>query len=88
MLESLGLDFIINIIHYLRYNASPILKKSNNQACTERGDANCSKKTIAAAAAIQKLKCLQIADQDKINNSWDLDLDKINYFTISQPAGE
>ena len=45
-------------------------------------------KTIAAAAAIQKLKCLQIADQDKINNSWDLDLDKINYFTISQPAGE
>jgi|10_taG_2_1085330.scaffolds.fasta_scaffold218263_2 hypothetical protein len=34
---------------------------------------------------IQKLKCLQIGDQDKINNSWDLDLDKINYFTINQP---
>ena len=37
---------------------------------------------------IQKLKCLQIGDQDKINNSWDLDLDKINYFTIHQPELE
>jgi len=39
------------------------MKKSNNQACGKRADANRSKKTIAAAAAIQKLKCLQIGDQ-------------------------
>jgi len=40
------------------------MKKSNNQACGKRADANRSKKTIAAAAAIQKLKCLQIGDQE------------------------
>ena len=37
------------------------------------------------AAAIQKLKCLQIGDPREINNSWQLELDKINHFTIHQP---
>lgn len=47
-----------------------------------------AEKTIAAAAAIQKLKCLQIGDHDEINNSWDPDQNKINNFTINQQAGE
>ena len=58
----------------MHYNAQPVHKMSE--------------KTIAAAAAIQKLKCLQTGGWDEINNSWDPDQNKINNFTINQQAGE